>query len=64
MKILLPNKEVVKQFTKLVRPFYEKLTTNLKDSSNLSKIRDIILPKLISGELRVPNAEKLAEEVL
>ena len=32
-------------------------------SEILSNLRDVILPKLISGELRIPDAEKIIEEV-
>ena len=37
---------------------------NWSQNETLSKLRDSLLPKLISGELRVPDAEKLAEAVL
>lgn len=33
-----------------------------KQSRELSCIRDTLLPKLISGELRIPDAERLLEE--
>jgi type I restriction enzyme S subunit len=35
----------------------------MKQSQLLAKSRDTLLPKLISGELRIPEAEKLLEEV-
>jgi type I restriction enzyme S subunit len=33
------------------------------ETSNLSTTRDALLPKLISGEIRIPHAEKMLEEV-
>lgn len=47
----------------------EESLTKRKDAANsesatLAQLRDLLLPKLISGELRVPDAEKLAEAVL
>ena len=33
------------------------------DKDNLEKIRNSLLPKLISGELRIPDVEKMIEEV-
>lgn len=41
-----------------------KIELNLAESQTLAELRDLLLPKLISGELRVPDAEKLAEGVL
>jgi type I restriction enzyme S subunit len=35
----------------------------MKQSNLLSASRDTLLPKLISGELRIPDAEKMLEEV-
>ena len=40
-----------------------KLKENRKESDTLMSLRDTLLPKLISGELRVPDAEKLLEDV-
>ena len=34
-----------------------------KEMEVLSELRDTLLPKLISGELRIPDAEKFLEEV-
>ncbi len=41
-----------------------KLQENRKESDTLISLRDTLLPKLISGELRVPDAEKLLEGAL
>jgi type I restriction enzyme S subunit len=35
---------------------------SLKENQSLSALRDTLLPKLISGELRIPDAEKMLEE--
>ena len=34
-----------------------------RQSKDLGSIRDALLPKLISGEIRIPDAEKMLEEV-
>jgi type I restriction enzyme S subunit len=34
----------------------------VEENTLLTRIRDILLPKLISGELRIPDAERLLEE--
>ena len=40
-----------------------KCDFNLISSAFLASIRDALLPKLISGEIRIPDAEKMLEEV-
>lgn len=39
--------------------WYGKQCGNETDSDLLTKLRDTLLPKLLSGELRIPDAEKL-----
>jgi type I restriction enzyme, S subunit len=41
---------------------FEKIFNNLKQNKELESIRNTLLPKLISGELRVPEAEALIEK--
>ena len=36
----------------------------VKESRTLAALRDALLPKLLSGEVRVPEAEEAVEEVL
>lgn len=36
----------------------KRLTTTLRDSHTLAALRDTLLPKLISGDLRVQDAER------
>ena len=62
-KFSLSNFEVQKKFNEIISPLIEKISINLKETRNLIFIRDILLPKLISGELRIPDAEKLVEEI-
>ena len=40
----------------------KKIDVTIDNSNNLEKARDALLPKLISGELRVYDAEKMIEE--
>jgi len=40
-----------------------KCDSNLLESTFLASARDALLPKLISGEIRIPDAEKMLEEV-
>ena len=62
--IILPKEEVLDLFFKFIDDLFEKYRENSKEHSLLENLRDTLLPKLISGELRVPDAEKLLEKAL
>jgi type I restriction enzyme S subunit len=59
--VVVPLPAVVDAFERLVRPTLERVRTNLLESHPLAALRDTPLPKLISGELRVPDAGQLME---
>jgi type I restriction enzyme S subunit len=40
----------------------DRIKTNLFQAQTLATLRDTLLPRLISGQLRLPDAEALAEE--
>jgi len=61
---VLPPSEVVDDFTRLVRPLYQCIDSNESQLQSLAAIRDILLPKLLSGEIRVKDAEKFVEKVI
>jgi type I restriction enzyme S subunit len=54
--------ELTHDFDKTVNPFLERIRFNLSQNVELTSLRDTLLPKLISGELRIPEAEKLTEK--
>jgi len=56
-----PAAEQLDAFTATTRPLFERVTANAKESQTLANLRDTLLPKLISGEIRVPEAEKAVE---
>jgi type I restriction enzyme, S subunit len=60
--VCCPQKEVVNAFEELSRPMLEKIKLHVDESRTLGSVRDALLPRLISGELRVPDAEKILEE--
>jgi type I restriction enzyme S subunit len=59
----LPPEEILVKFGLLATNLMRRISANADQSVILSKIRDALLPKLISGELRIPDAEKMLEEV-
>lgn len=52
--ILVPNIELIKQFKNVISNAFIKIENNSLENIRLSNIRDSILPKLMSGEIRVP----------
>ncbi len=60
--VIFPDKVLLERFSEYTKEFfYKKLKTN-KEIQLLEKIRNNLLPKLISGDLRIPDAEKMIEE--
>lgn len=59
IQAVTPPSEVMQAFEARVRPLYQRIVGCVKESSTLATLRDTLLPKLISGELRVRDAQKL-----
>jgi len=57
-------KSILDSFQFQCASMYEKKNENELQSENLSSLRDTLLPKLLSGQLTIPDAEKLAANVL
>jgi type I restriction enzyme S subunit len=51
--IAKPNKEVAVQFGRLVKPIFQRAREAAEESRTLAFLRDALLPKLISGEIRL-----------
>ncbi len=56
--VVLPHNAVAAAFTDKVRPSVDRILVAIHESRTLATLRDTLLPKLISGELRVKDAEK------
>ena len=61
LTLAIPHEHLLEAFEKLVKPSFEKMSESDKEIQTLTKLRDTLLPKLISGELRLPEAEQLTE---
>lgn len=59
---LVPSAEVLAAFEQVVGPLFERLVANERQAQTLTRIRDTLLPRLISGQLRLPEAETLLEK--
>lgn len=62
-KMLVPPPEIISAFDGQVKPLADKINHNNSQSRILATIRDTLLPKLLSGEIRVKDAEKFMETV-
>ena len=57
--IAIPSEPILESFDAQLNPLWKKGMEAVWASSSLTKLRDTLLPKLLSGELRIPDAEKL-----
>jgi type I restriction enzyme S subunit len=57
-KVNIPSESEIQSFEKDVKPYFEKMLTNCNQIRTLTRLRDRLLPKLMSGEVRVKAAEK------
>ena len=57
---LMPSLEIALCFGRTVAPLYERFRQNAEQAQTLATLRDTLLPRLISGQLRLPEAEALA----
>ena len=58
-RIAVAPPESMKKFDAVIAPQFDQLVSNAQQSRSLAQLRDTLLPKLISGELRVPDAERI-----
>jgi len=61
---LLPPQNVRQEFNKNIKNLYEKILINNKENVQLETTRNYLLPRLLSGEIDVSQAEKQVEVVL
>lgn len=52
-QIMLPPNDIAQKFTKNILPLTQKIQENIIQSRTLAELRDALLPKLMSGEIRV-----------
>jgi type I restriction enzyme S subunit len=62
LMVVHPPENILTIFNNSVGPMFDRWYANLFETNTLASLRDTLLPKLISGELRVPDAEKFVEE--
>ena len=60
-RICLPVAPVARAFQDAVQPVHEQIVANVHESHTLAALRDALLPKLISGEIRLRDVERQVE---
>ena len=63
-QVVVPPVQDVEEYNPIVGPLLNRILCNCRESQSLTQLRDALLPKLISGEIRVPEAEHALKEVL
>jgi len=63
-RIVVPPSPLLKEFEGWMKPNFEKILSLNIEIRTLTNLRDTLLPKLISGEIRIPDAEKYIKETI
>lgn len=61
--VVVPDTKVLGAFNQYCQPWYDRIVSSKRESRTLSALRDALLPRLISGELRVQDAGRFMEHV-
>ena len=61
-QVPLPSNRLLSEFHKHVSTYFAKLDESMNESRTLAALRDVLLPKLIRGEIRVKDAERFLKE--
>lgn len=56
--VLVPHKDVLNMYDAVVESLYHRIVSNLIENRTLVEVRDILLPKLISGEVRIEGSRE------
>ncbi len=64
LQVVVPPPVVLDRFNAVAIALRSRISSNLEQRTTLSELRDALLPRLISGQLRLPEAEAIAESAL
>ncbi|MFQ1988288.1 restriction endonuclease subunit S [Aeromonas veronii] len=62
LQVLIPPEEVLAAFDNIASVLRHRIFSNNQQSQTLANLRDTLLPRLISGQLRLPDAEAMVSE--
>ncbi|MGU5542568.1 hypothetical protein, partial [Aeromonas hydrophila] len=61
--VTVPSEKVAMAFNDVISPLQQKITENHRQAQTLANLRDTLLPRLISGQLRLPDAEQQLKDL-
>jgi type I restriction enzyme S subunit len=61
--LLMPSPSLLEEFGKVVAPMYQQIDAFAEESRTLANCRDLLLPRLMSGDIRIKDAERFVQEV-
>lgn len=59
LPILIPSSAILAEYQRLAKPMFDKILFHEHENQNLALLRDTLLPRLVSGKLRLPDAERI-----
>lgn len=62
LELVIPSKGILAEFENAVKPLFARIGQNRQQAQTLATLRDTLLPRLISGQLRLPDAEAALAE--
>ena len=63
LSCVIPDAEALQRFHSVTEPLFAKVSENQKQAQTLATLRDTLLPRLISGQLRLPESQAQIEEL-
>ncbi|QEN48889.1 restriction endonuclease subunit S [Pseudomonas protegens] len=64
LHVVYPPQAIIEQFNSIVEPIHQMIFGNEQRAHTLTQLRDTLLPRLISGQLRLPEATAATEKIL
>jgi type I restriction enzyme S subunit len=62
-EVLIPQESQIDRYCEMTQPLKQKIWLNVAESQTLGTLRNVLLPKLLSGDIRVREAEREVEQV-
>lgn len=63
IKIIIPSRKVLKKYGDLIKPLFNRIKDVEKENRLLIELRDVLLPKLLSGEIEIPDEAEVMDDV-
>lgn len=63
-QVVLPDAAISRAFGEIIEPLRARMSVASEQNGTLSELRDELLPRLVSGQLRIPEAQEAIEEAL